>query len=88
MKFPAALAVLALTLPLAAAPPKPKTLEIGSKAPDFTLPGVDGRDWTLADFAEIHESFHNVIQLKAIGLLKADHIGLGIIDYLAYKRFS
>ena len=28
-----------------------KTLEIGSPAPDFKLPGVDGRDYTLKDFA-------------------------------------
>jgi peroxiredoxin len=29
-----------------------KTLEIGAKAPDFKLPGVDGRQYTLGDFAE------------------------------------
>ena len=28
----------------------PKTLEIGSKAPDFKLPGVDGKSYTLASF--------------------------------------
>ena len=28
----------------------PKTLEIGSKAPDFKLPGVDGKTYTLASF--------------------------------------
>ncbi len=28
------------------------TLSIGDKAPDFTLPGVDGKDWALADFAD------------------------------------
>ena len=27
-----------------------KTLEIGSKAPDFKLPGVDGKTYTLASF--------------------------------------
>ena len=26
-------------------------LDLGSKAPDFKLKGVDGRDWALADFA-------------------------------------
>ena len=26
------------------------TLQIGDDAPDFKLPGIDGRDWTLADF--------------------------------------
>ncbi|MFK7734401.1 MAG: redoxin domain-containing protein [Pirellulaceae bacterium] len=29
-----------------------KTLELGSKAPDFKLPGVDGKEYTLASFAE------------------------------------
>ena len=29
---------------------EPVTLEIGSRAPDFTLPGVDGRDYSLKDF--------------------------------------
>ncbi len=27
-----------------------KTLEIGTKAPDFKLPGVDGKTYTLASF--------------------------------------
>ena len=31
---------------------KAKTLEIGRQAPDFNLPGVDGRNYRLADFAE------------------------------------
>ncbi|MHC4436528.1 MAG: redoxin domain-containing protein [Planctomycetota bacterium] len=31
---------------------KVKTLEIGRQAPDFNLPGVDGRNYRLADFAE------------------------------------
>jgi peroxiredoxin len=34
------------------APQKIKTLEIGDKAPDFNLPGVDGRNYRLVDFAE------------------------------------
>ncbi len=29
----------------------PPTLALGAAAPDFKLPGVDGRDWSLADFA-------------------------------------
>jgi peroxiredoxin len=36
----------------AAAPADLKTLEIGAKAPDFKLPGVDGRTYTLSDFAD------------------------------------
>ncbi len=28
------------------------TLQLNDKAPDFALPGVDGRTWTLADFAD------------------------------------
>lgn len=31
---------------------EPKTLEIGEHAPDFSLPGVDGRNYKLADFAQ------------------------------------
>jgi len=31
------------------APPSP--LELGAAAPDFSLPGIDGRNWTLKDFA-------------------------------------
>jgi peroxiredoxin len=31
---------------------KIETLEIGRQAPDFNLPGVDGRNYRLADFAE------------------------------------
>ncbi len=28
------------------------TLPLGSKAPEFNLPGIDGRNWTLKDFAD------------------------------------
>jgi len=28
------------------------TLQIGQKAPDFSLPGVDGKTWSLKDFAD------------------------------------
>lgn len=30
----------------------PPTLALGSSAPDFDLPGVDGRNWRLSDFAQ------------------------------------
>jgi thiol-disulfide isomerase/thioredoxin len=33
-------------------PPGLKTLPIGSDAPDFNLPGVDGRNYSLQDFAD------------------------------------
>jgi peroxiredoxin len=33
-------------------PVDPKTLEIGTRAPDFKLPGVDGKTYTLASFSK------------------------------------
>jgi thiol-disulfide isomerase/thioredoxin len=51
---PAILLILVLSgLSLAAQPthPDPKTLAIGAKAPDFLLVGIDGRNWSLQDFA-------------------------------------
>ena len=53
-QFIFATAILTLCLATATAvaqPPGFKTLEIGDRAPDFKLPGVDGRDWSLADFS-------------------------------------
>jgi len=47
--------VLALTTAGSTARAEPagfKTLEIGDKAPDFKLPGVDDKDYTLASFAD------------------------------------
>ena len=49
--FLAALAGLAVLPQLHAADPIP-TLALGAAAPDFSLPGVDGRTWSLKDFAE------------------------------------
>lgn len=37
---------------LRADPPNLKTLAIGAAAPDFTLPGVDGKDYSLKSFAD------------------------------------
>jgi thiol-disulfide isomerase/thioredoxin len=37
------------TLPAA----NPPTLALGSRAPDFDLPGVDGRNWKLSDFSDV-----------------------------------
>ncbi len=45
------LAAAAMALP-AAAEPRVETLAIGAAAPDFSLPGTDGRTWRLADFAD------------------------------------
>jgi peroxiredoxin len=38
--------------PAAADPPGLRTLPIGAKAPDFALPGVDGKTYGLKDFAD------------------------------------
>ncbi len=50
------LAVVAAVLFLAglgfSASEKVETLRIGQQAPDFNLPGVDGRNYKLADFAD------------------------------------
>ena len=45
------LAALVITFHILAAD-NPVTLPLGSPAPDFDLPGVDGRNWTLRDFAD------------------------------------
>jgi len=44
------LLMLAMVCPALAAE-NPRTLALGATAPDFNLPGVDGRDWALKDFA-------------------------------------
>jgi peroxiredoxin len=43
--------VLLSAAPVAADPPGLQILPIGAAAPDFQLPGVDGRDYRLRDFA-------------------------------------
>ena len=48
----AAAAFFAGAGPATADPPGLKTLPIGAAAPDFKLPGVDGRDYSLKDFAD------------------------------------
>jgi len=50
MLLAAALSVVCAFGAVIAGDPPPPTLAIGSTAPDFTLPGADGRDWSLADF--------------------------------------
>ncbi|MDQ8200598.1 redoxin domain-containing protein [Pelagicoccus enzymogenes] len=47
----ATLCLLAATA-LSTAEDYPQPLELGSPAPDFTLPGVDGKDWSLSDFSD------------------------------------
>ncbi len=46
-----AVILLVLTCPVGRAAQLPKTLEIGASAPDFNLPGIDGKYYKLADFA-------------------------------------
>lgn len=45
------LAMIAVSGWLGHAATQPPTLELGASAPDFNLPGVDGRNYTLKDFA-------------------------------------
>ena len=47
----AAAAILAATVPVRAADPPPP-LAIGAPAPDFSLPGIDGKTYTLASFKD------------------------------------
>ena len=51
MKFPLFLVLASLAAFVTRAEENPPTLAIGSPAPDFNLPGVDGRGWALKDFA-------------------------------------
>jgi peroxiredoxin len=44
--------LIAASSPIQADPPGLKTLEVGAAAPDFKLPGVDGREYSLKDFAD------------------------------------
>jgi peroxiredoxin len=45
-------AVTLSTWPSLTGAAEPKTLDIGASPPDFSLPGVDGKTYTLADFAD------------------------------------
>jgi peroxiredoxin len=47
----AAMTLVGPTVAAVAGPPDPTPLPIGSTAPDFRLPGVDGKTYTLQDFA-------------------------------------
>src|SRR5687768_9152241 len=55
VRLRSAIALAALSLLTGPAPAQPsgfKTLAIGDPAPDFNLPGVDGRTYALKDFAD------------------------------------
>lgn len=51
MKLPRLLANLLMASAVCSAAADIKTLEPGAKAPDFDLPGIDGRNHTLAEYA-------------------------------------
>jgi peroxiredoxin len=49
------LVLMAVTVSLGAqlrADELPPTLKLGAKAPDFDLPGIDGKNWSLKDFSD------------------------------------
>ena len=48
----AGLSCLLLLAPMGAAEELPPILPLGAAAPDFDLPGVDGRRYSLASFAD------------------------------------
>jgi peroxiredoxin len=50
--LPLLLTLVSLGAAVAAGAPPPPTLALGAAAPDFKLPGIDGREWSLADFRE------------------------------------
>jgi peroxiredoxin len=52
LAFVVVCASIAFTAGALAAPPGFTTLEIGDAAPDFKLPGVDGKEYTVASFAD------------------------------------
>ncbi len=45
-------AIVMVSAAIAAEPANPPVLAIGSPVPDFSLPGIDGKDYKLADFAD------------------------------------
>ncbi len=49
-RFPLFLLLLSLTVPCSAPAREVQTLGIGASAPDFSLPGVDGKTYSLAQF--------------------------------------
>ena len=50
LRLPAVVVVLLASLAQSAT--NPPMLKIGAKAPDFNLPGVDGKNYSLKDFAD------------------------------------
>ncbi len=52
MMLPEAIALVLLCAVALTAEEHPATLAIGSPAPDFQLPGIDGRTYSLADFRD------------------------------------
>ena len=51
-RFLTVIALALLTILPGRADELPPTLKLGAKAPDFNLPGVDGKNWSLKDFSD------------------------------------
>src|SRR4026209_2070288 len=52
MRIGLAVAFALIAISSAPGEPPPEPLALGAPAPDFALPGLDGRSWSLQDFSD------------------------------------